>query len=115
MSGLGVDPDDEGIVAAIVAMARALDLEVVAEGIETDVQRRRLVAFGCDHAQGYLFAAPLMPTAARALIERAHVEGWVPWEQDATPAPPVPPLAALRPAAPARAAGAVPTGPAAVL
>jgi EAL domain-containing protein (putative c-di-GMP-specific phosphodiesterase class I) len=82
VAGLGTDPDDEGIVAAILAMARALDLVVVAEGIETPTQRQRLTDLGCDQAQGYLFAAPLPATAAAALIERSTRSGWVPWDAD---------------------------------
>jgi diguanylate cyclase (GGDEF)-like protein len=110
VAGLGVDPDDEGIVAAILAMARALDLEVVAEGIETDVQRRRLQALGCDHAQGYLFAAPLPPAAARALLERATADGWVPWEETGeTGGAALPPEPRATPPAPASGPGPVPT------
>ena len=52
---------DAGIVAAIVAMARTLALEVVAEGVETQAQRRRLQEVGCRVAQGYLWARPLDP------------------------------------------------------
>ena len=48
----------EAIVSAILAMASSLDLEVVAEGIETESQRRRLQQLGCLRGQGYLFARP---------------------------------------------------------
>ena len=48
----------EAIVSAILAMARSLDLEVVAEGIETESQRSRLQQLGCQRGQGYLFARP---------------------------------------------------------
>lgn len=48
----------EAIVSAILAMAHSLDLEVVAEGIETDSQRVRLAQLGCVRGQGYLFARP---------------------------------------------------------
>jgi len=59
VDGLGDDRDDEAIVAAVLAMAHALGLEVVAEGVETEVQRDHLRALGCDMAQGYLYARPL--------------------------------------------------------
>ena len=82
VSGLGTDAEDEGIVTAILAMARALRLVVVAEGIETPVQRERLSELGCEHAQGYLFAPPLTAVAARALLERVTAAAWVPWDVD---------------------------------
>lgn len=44
---------------AIIAMAQALDLEVVAEGIETDVQADLLQALACEYGQGYLFSRPV--------------------------------------------------------
>jgi diguanylate cyclase (GGDEF)-like protein len=43
------------IVRLIVELARSLDLEVVAEGVETDRQRRELIELGCTHGQGYFF------------------------------------------------------------
>ena len=51
--------DARSIVKAIIDLAHALRLEVVAEGVETDVQRDILLAFGCDKLQGYLFSRPL--------------------------------------------------------
>ncbi|WP_181391975.1 EAL domain-containing protein [Deinococcus irradiatisoli] len=51
----------QALVQAIVALARALDLMVVAEGVETDAQLAFLNELGCDLVQGYLFARP-MPT-----------------------------------------------------
>ena len=54
------------LVQAILALADGLDLTVVAEGIETDDQRRLLERMGCALGQGYLFAAP-RPAAAIAL------------------------------------------------
>jgi diguanylate cyclase (GGDEF)-like protein/PAS domain S-box-containing protein len=55
---LGSDPEDEAICASIIAMARALGLRVIAEGVETEAQRAWLAARGCDEVQGYLFARP---------------------------------------------------------
>ena len=62
------DARDLSIVRAIVAMARALELEVVAEGIETEEQRLRLLEAGCRIGQGYLFAAPMPATEFAALL-----------------------------------------------
>ena len=47
------------ILNTIVAMARALDLLVVAEGVETEEQRRSLAESGCNLLQGYLMAKPM--------------------------------------------------------
>lgn len=48
------------LVQAIIALAHTFDLEVVAEGIETDDQHRMLVNMGCEDGQGYLFNKPLL-------------------------------------------------------
>jgi diguanylate cyclase (GGDEF)-like protein len=47
------------IVKAIVGVAHALAKDVVAEGIESEIQKAQLTRLGCDHGQGYLFSAPL--------------------------------------------------------
>ena len=57
--GLGRDDGDTAIVGAVLGMARALGLEVVAEGVETTAQRDFLIQSGCDLGQGYLFARPM--------------------------------------------------------
>ena len=53
------DGDSCAIAEAIVAMARALGLSVVAEGVETSEQASFLRSIGCDNAQGYLYSRPL--------------------------------------------------------
>lgn len=57
--GLPADADDAAIVSAILAMAQALRLKVVAEGVETVEQAEFLRAKGCDQAQGYYYKKPL--------------------------------------------------------
>jgi diguanylate cyclase (GGDEF)-like protein/PAS domain S-box-containing protein len=58
------DEDQCAIVSAIVALAHALDIEVVGEGVETEAQREFLRGCGCDYLQGYLVGAPLDADAA---------------------------------------------------
>jgi diguanylate cyclase (GGDEF)-like protein/PAS domain S-box-containing protein len=68
----GPDPVDERIVETLVELAHALDLIVIAEGVETVGQAGRLREFGCDVGQGWHFARPSAPDAitARLLAER---------------------------------------------
>ncbi|MBV9042446.1 MAG: EAL domain-containing protein, partial [Acidimicrobiia bacterium] len=70
VDGLGTDPNDSAIVAAIVALAGALGLKVVAEGVETDRQMEELRRLGCDRAQGYRFAKPLSAEDFEEYIRR---------------------------------------------
>ncbi|MDR3391124.1 MAG: EAL domain-containing protein [Sulfuriferula sp.] len=53
------DPNDASIVRTIIAMAKMLGLEVIAEGVENDEQRKYLELFGCSAFQGYLFSKPV--------------------------------------------------------
>ncbi|MBT9556536.1 MAG: EAL domain-containing protein [Myxococcales bacterium] len=53
------DPDQAAIVRAIIAMAKALRLHVVAEGVETEEQAALLCDEGCEYFQGYLFSRPV--------------------------------------------------------
>ncbi|MDH3333973.1 MAG: EAL domain-containing protein, partial [Gammaproteobacteria bacterium] len=57
------DPDaNTKVVEAIIALGKAMELEVVAEGVETDQQYAAVRRMGCDLAQGYFIAKP-MPAA----------------------------------------------------
>jgi len=61
---------DHSIVQTIIAIAKALNLNVIAEGVETEEQRRLLARCGCYHYQGYLFSKPLPIEEFEALIKR---------------------------------------------
>ncbi|MDR2881411.1 MAG: EAL domain-containing protein, partial [Azoarcus sp.] len=54
-----VDPNDSAIVQTIIAMTRAMGLEVIAEGVETKAQHDFLKMHGCHNFQGYLFGRPV--------------------------------------------------------
>ncbi len=56
---LATDPDDAAIVRAIIQMAHSLNLQTIAEGVETEEMRCQLQSFGCDAAQGYLYSRPV--------------------------------------------------------
>lgn len=51
--------NDQAIVSAVVGLAQTLDLELVAEGVETEAQRQLLTQMGCDHIQGWLVCKAL--------------------------------------------------------
>jgi diguanylate cyclase (GGDEF)-like protein len=63
---LGEGHENAALVETIVSMARALGLDVVAEGVETEEQLRILRDLGCDRAQGFLLARPLPPADLHA-------------------------------------------------
>ena len=65
---LGQGGGSGAIVAGVVAMAHALGMEVVAEGVETEEQLAMVADMGCDEAQGFFFARPLDPGAVALLL-----------------------------------------------
>ncbi|WP_426690346.1 EAL domain-containing protein [Rhodanobacter ginsengiterrae] len=54
----GANTSGTTVVAAILALARALNIQMIAEGIETPIQRGALIAMGCEMGQGYLLGRP---------------------------------------------------------
>jgi len=59
VSDIAVDSSDRAIVSTIIAMAYSLNLNVIAEGVETEEQWKFLEKMGCTHYQGYLFSKPV--------------------------------------------------------
>ncbi|HEX9969879.1 MAG TPA: EAL domain-containing protein [Acidimicrobiales bacterium] len=59
VDGLGTDAEDEAIVTAVVRLAQALELGVVAEGVETAAQLAELRRLGCTAVQGYYLGRPM--------------------------------------------------------
>jgi diguanylate cyclase (GGDEF)-like protein len=70
IAGIPDNQEDTELTRAIIAMAQALDLSVLAEGVERPEQREFLVAQGCDLAQGYLFSRPIDADALGAMLSR---------------------------------------------
>ncbi|EME00541.1 MULTISPECIES: EAL domain-containing protein [Stutzerimonas stutzeri subgroup] len=73
-------PEDSSsltIVRAICALATGLNLEVIAEGVESEPQRAMLFANGCHHYQGYLFGRPLSADAFEELVRSAAADDGV--------------------------------------
>jgi diguanylate cyclase (GGDEF)-like protein/PAS domain S-box-containing protein len=68
VAGMAANSPDSALVAAAIAMGRALEMEVVAEGIETSEQVADLRELGCPLGQGFLFARPLPPEEIDSLL-----------------------------------------------
>lgn len=66
---------DDAIVRTIATLARNLGMEVIAEGIETEEQYKRLKALGCEYGQGFLFSRPVNVEAAYRLLEKDTAGG----------------------------------------
>jgi diguanylate cyclase (GGDEF)-like protein/PAS domain S-box-containing protein len=65
-----VDPNDKAIVAAIVAMAKVLNLNLIAEGVETEMQEYTLRSLGCETMQGFRFSKPVTAEVATELLRK---------------------------------------------
>lgn len=68
------DISDYAIAAAVIILAKELDLIVVAEGVETNEQRDLLLELGCDSLQGYLYSRPLPAEQVVALTEEINAK-----------------------------------------
>jgi len=70
IDGVGRGGTDAALARTIIALGDMLHLRTVAEGVETVQQRDELLAFGCDLAQGYVFAKPLEADVLDTLVNR---------------------------------------------
>jgi len=71
---LGKDYQSETLCETIVSIGRSLDITIVAEGVETEAQLRKLQAMGCDEVQGYLLSKPVPPEEIPALMRLPFFE-----------------------------------------
>jgi EAL domain-containing protein (putative c-di-GMP-specific phosphodiesterase class I) len=75
VSQITANPDDSTIVNAIISMGKSLKHLVVAEGIETQLQRAYLQAQSCAEGQGYLFSRPLAAAQLAQLLQSGITSG----------------------------------------
>jgi diguanylate cyclase (GGDEF)-like protein/PAS domain S-box-containing protein len=68
VSDIVANPDDAAIVLAVIGMAHAMELRVIAEGVETEAQLQFLRVNACDEIQGYFFSRPLGSPAVTAFL-----------------------------------------------
>ena len=66
---IATDSSDQAIVKTIIVMAQTLNLQVIAEGVETEEQRQLLIGGGCTNFQGYLFSKPIPSDQFESLLQ----------------------------------------------
>ncbi len=72
---LGTAPASDSIVKTIVALAHTLEMDVIAEGVETQAQLELVKSLGCNSAQGYFFSQPLSAAAIGELLKQSALPG----------------------------------------
>ena len=72
---LDMDIRDEIIIRDIVEMGKHLDLQIIAEGVETQEQSNFLESIGCDIAQGYFYGKPMSVEDFEALLLKQYGQG----------------------------------------
>lgn len=72
IKGVGQDRTDTELIRAIISMAKSLNMEVVAEGVETNFQLTQICHLNCDLVQGYLFSKPIPKDALIEYLKTYH-------------------------------------------
>jgi diguanylate cyclase (GGDEF)-like protein len=89
---LGVNPDDLAIVRSIIGLAVSLGMQLVAEGVETEIAATTLVDLGCTHAQGFLFSGPRPPADIELMLATGFCPPVVDLNANTRVEPPAAPL-----------------------
>jgi EAL domain-containing protein (putative c-di-GMP-specific phosphodiesterase class I) len=63
------DKDDSNIVKAAILLSKSLNIDIIAEGVETEEQKRFLIENGCMHMQGYIYAKPMMASKMEEMLK----------------------------------------------
>ena len=71
ISEMNQGPEQMAIVSTVVSLGKALNLKVVAEGVETAEQKNLLSLLKCDEIQGYLFSPPLPVDKIKAMLQQS--------------------------------------------
>ena len=74
VSQLNENKASHALVDAVIRLAHALNLNVVAEGVETEAQRVALTELGCNHMQGYLFSKAVSEKKLLSLLMQTHID-----------------------------------------
>ncbi|HEX5324924.1 MAG TPA: EAL domain-containing protein [Capsulimonadaceae bacterium] len=78
ITSLNDSAKDQAVVKGLIDLAHDLDLDVVAEGVETDAQEASLRSLGCNIIQGFLFSPPVPSSELDTLMERVPVDRQLP-------------------------------------
>lgn len=70
ISNMNSHSNDRILCEAVITMAHRLGMKVIAEGVETDLQKQLLIAMGCDYGQGNFFGEPMMADKFEAFLQR---------------------------------------------
>lgn len=74
------NPDDMGVISSIIALAHGLNLNVIAEGVETEEQRKLLRLLRCDQMQGYFFSKPVPKDKMEEILRRDQLSATAEWQ-----------------------------------
>ena len=85
ISDITHNKNSKSLIDAVIKLAHALDLQVVAEGVETEAQRDIIVELGCDYMQGFLFAKPVTVDALFTLYQTLQANQTLPKAQVSSP------------------------------